>query len=513
MAEKSIKKNFIFNIFYQVLVLLMPLITTPYVSRVLGVDGVGLYSYANSIMSYFLLFAVLGTVSFGQRAIGYTQNNIEDRSRAFWEIFLLRTITSCVTLIAYFVFIFLVVEQGQFVIYLMLALNIFNVICDISWFFQGMEEFGKTVTVSCIFRLLYLAAIFLFVKSPDDLWVYILIMAGQAILGNLSLWALLPRYICKVKKIRPFRDIKSVIQLFIPTIAFQIYLVLDKSMIGWFSDSYTENGYYEQADKMVKLTLSAVTALGTVMSPRISRCFKEGNDELIRYYIYKSYRFIWLMAVPIMIGLIAISNIFVPIFFGQGYEKCAVLIPILSCLTVIIGLSNVTGIQYLIPTGKQNVLTITVLSGAVVNVCLNLILIPISASVGAAIASVVAELCVTVTGLIYLKMKKNFSIWRIVSTSWKYWVAGTVMGGVVFAVKIFLTVSVWALVVLVAVGVAVYFLMLLLLRDAMLMEILSKGLAILKRGGKTEQQPQSETAKEQSEETDFSEETNPSDTE
>lgn len=182
MAEKSIKKNYIFNLCYQLLVLFMPLIITPYISRVLGVEGIGKYSYANSIVSYFLLMAVMGTTSYGQRAIGYTQNDKESRSRCFWEVFYLRIITSSIMLLAYGFIVFCILDNGSRVIYVILALNILNVMIDITWFFQGMEEFAKTVTTSIVFRILYLITIFLFVKKSSDLWIYVLIMSARRFL-------------------------------------------------------------------------------------------------------------------------------------------------------------------------------------------------------------------------------------------------------------------------------------------------------------------------------------------
>lgn len=480
MREKSIKKNFIFNLIYQILVLVVPLIVTPYVSRVLGVDGVGEYSYANSIVSYFVLFAVLGTSTYGQRAIGYTQKTKEDRSRAFWEVFIFRIITGIITLVIYGGYLFIFVKQASFTVYAILALNIVNVMVDVSWFMQGMEEFDKTATTSIFFKILNLVCVFVFVKQATDLWKYVLISVGFTVLGNICMWIFLPKNLCKVSGIRPFRDIKGIIQLFLPTIATQIYLVLDKSMIGWFSDGYTENGYYEQADKIVKMALTVVTALGIVMIPRISRCFKEGNEEQVKAYIYKSYRYVWMIAIPIMFGLIAVSGIFVPVFFGAGYEKCKILIPVLSILTIFIGLSNVAGMQYFVPTSKQNMLTLTVIIGAVINVVLNAILIPFFASLGAAIASIVAEFCVTLVGLIYIKKKKFFELKPIFTCSFKYWIAGAVMFGVIFAIQFFIPEKIWSLAVLVSAGIVVYFVMLLILRDKMIFDFLSKAVVSLK---------------------------------
>ena len=455
--------------------LVVPIIVTPYVSRVLGVDGVGQYSFANSIVSYFLLFAVLGTTTYGQRTIGYEQQNVENRSRAFWEIFIFRLITAFITLGAYGIYVALAVKNGGLIIYLILALNIFNVMVDISWFVQGMEDFKRTATTSIVFRVLSVTSIFLFVKSPSDLWLYVLFTVGFSVLSNMFLWIYMPKYLCRVKGIKPFRDIKSIIQLFLPTIAIQIYTVLDKSMIGWFADGFTENGYYEQAEKVVRMALTAVTALGVVMIPRISRKFKEGEIEQVNNYIYKSYRFVWMMAIPIMFGIIAVASIFVPIFFGEGYEKCIYLMPILSILTIFVGLSHVTNMQYLIPVGKQNVIIVTSITGAVVNIVLNLCLIPWLASIGAAIASVAAEFCVTAVGLGYIVKTKRYKLLPVLTCSWKYWIAGAVMTGLLFLIKIYLPVTVWALIVLIAAGALIYFIVLVIIRDKMLLEIISKG--------------------------------------
>lgn len=476
---KSIKKNFIYNIVYQLFILVAPLVVTPYVSRVLGAEGVGLYSYANSIVSYFLLVAVLGTATYGQRAISYVQDNKEARSRAFWEIFILRAITSIITLAAYAAFVFLFTDEAQFVIYLILALNIINTIFDITWFMQGMEEFGKISTRSILFRLLSIISVFIFVKDAGDLCLYVLFMVAYTVLGNMSLWIYLPKYICKTKGIRPFHDIKSVLQLFLPTIAIQLYTVLDKSMIGWFTDTYVENGYYEQSEKIIKMATTAVTALGTVMIPRIAKVFKENNFELLKSYIYKSYRFIWMLAIPITLGLIAITSIFVPVFFGAGYEKCEILIPIFSLLAIVIGMSNVTGMQYLVPVGKQNVMTLTVIVGACVNLVLNLILIPRFYSVGASIASVIAETCVTIVGFVYLKRKKMIDLKPIFLSSVKYWIAGGIMIGLLFMIKIWLPITIWSLIVLILAGILIYTAMLLLLKDSFAWEIVRKGLEML----------------------------------
>ena len=465
MKEKSVKRNYVYNVIYQVLSIIIPIITMPYVSRVLGADGIGLFSYESSITSYFVLAATLGTTVFGQRAVSYMQGDIESRSREFWELFLFRVCTTAIALVGYlFAFLFILKDNGT--LYMILALNILGVAFDISWFFQGMEEFGHVVLHHIIFRVLNLVAIFLFVKTADDLYLYALILCGFNLLGNVSFWFMLKGKICKVKGIKPFRSIKEIIQFFIPTIATQVYTVLDKSMIGWITGSNAENGYYEQSEKIAKIALTVVTALGTVMIPRISRFFKEGNAEMMRKFLYKSYRFTFLLAVPITLGLIAVSDVLIPVFLGDGYEPCIRLLQVFSLLVICIGLSNANGMQLFVPTGRQNLLTVTVTVGAVVNVALNAVLIPFYGSLGACIATVVAEAAVTITGFIFIIRAKDLNVLKIFASAWKYFVAGAVMFALVnFAIKPFVKVGVWGLAILILSGIAIYFLSLVLLRD------------------------------------------------
>lgn len=481
MQPKSIKKNYIFNLFYQILLLIAPLVTVPYVSRILGAEAIGSYSYASSLAAYFVLFATLGSTTFGQRKISFLASDKEGRSRAFWELFLFRLVTVAVSAIIYLL-IFAVILKDSILLYFILTLNIVNVAFDVSWFLQGMEEFGKTVFLSSICKIANIIFIFIFVKTVDDLTIYALISVGFVVLSNTALWIYLPKYLCRVKGINPFRDTKGILQLFIPTIAIQVYTVLDKSMIGWFTEGKLENGYYEQAEKIVKMALTVVTSLAIVMIPRIVQKHKQGDHAAVKYYIYKSYRFIWLMGIPIMLGLIAISSVLVPVFFGTGYEKCMVLIPIFSILAIFIGFSTVTGVQYFVPTNRQNVLTLTVTVGAVVNLILNLALIPFFQSIGAAISSIIAEFCVTISGFIYIKKKKLFELKPIFTCCWKYWIAGIVMFAVLMVLKYFaFPVAIWSLITLIAIGVAVYGIMLLVLRDAFVLETMKKFVGLFRR--------------------------------
>ncbi len=375
MKSKSIGKNYIYNLIYQILLIIVPFITFPYISRVLGADKIGQNSFASSVVSYFSLFATFGITNYGRREISYVQDDRSKRSQVFWETKLLQLITSSIACFCYMCFVGFQEDRLFYFIYIFFILT---VAADVTWFFQGMEDFKKIVIRNSFFKILNVVYIFMFVKEREDLIVYVLGLAVFPFLGNCSLWYCLSEYVDKPNwhALKPLRNIMTVLSLFIPTIAIEIYTVLDKTMIGLITKSSFENGYYEQAIKMSKVTLSIITALGPVMIPRIGFYFQKGNMEKVQFYLYRGYRFVWFMGIPMCLGMIGISYHTIPWFLGDGYEKVSLLLNILSLLILAIGLNTLTGNQYLIPTKRQNTYTTTVLIGAAVNFTTNLILIP-----------------------------------------------------------------------------------------------------------------------------------------
>ena len=463
MSPKSIKKNYIFNVAYQILTILTPLITAPYLSRVLQPDGIGRVSFAESIVSYFSLVAVMGISSYGQREISYVQNDVAKHSEVFWNAKILGFCTAGITIVIYIIFSLLQKENAT--LYLILTLNLVANFFDITWFFQGMEDFAKTVTRNAIVKIMQICYIFLFVKDKTDLPLYVLGLGLFTMLGNLSLWPYLPKYITKVKlsALKPFKDFKVVLSLFIPSVAIQIYTVLDKTMIGVITGSEYENGYYEQAMKISKMLLVLVTSLSTVMVPRIGHLFENNKKDEIQRYMYRGYRFVWFLGIPMCLGIIMTADNFVPWFFGAGYEKVVPLLQILSLLIIIIGFSNVVGLQYLIPTKRQNKFSISVMLGAVVNFCMNTFMIYFFKSIGAAIASVVAETVVTMSMIIFIR--KELSARLMLMEGRNYFIAGAVMALALLPLARLFSPSVIHTLVMVVVGAAVYFAVLLIEKD------------------------------------------------
>lgn len=494
MAKKSITKNYIYNMVYQVLILVLPLVTTPYLSRVLGAEGIGIYSYTYAIVTYFILFGSLGVAMYGQREIAYAQENVEERKRVFIEIVLFRFVTIFVSSIIYY-FFFIRGEAYQ-IYYQILLLELIAAAFDISWFFQGMEEFKRTVTRNVLVRVCSVSAVFLFVKNKEDLALFTLIYSIGDLLGNLSLWLYLPKYIkgVKVKNINTFRHIWPIILLFIPQVANQIYKILDTTMIGNLVQDKAETGYYEQGQKVIRLLLTVVTSLGVVMVPRMASTFASGDKKQIQSYLKMSFRFVFFLAFPIMFGITSISEAFVPVFFGAGYDKVIILINVISPILLLMGVANVLGTQYLLPTKRQKEYTISVAIGVVFNFIANYILITKYASIGASIATVLSELLVVT--IQYQYMKKEVPFKELISLAWKYLVAGLLMFAVCFGIRFVLNIesviliqenmselikmdrdyfiNVISIIVQMVFGVLTYFIALILLKDDYVFKFIDK---------------------------------------
>lgn len=477
MTQKSIKKNYIYNLCYQILTMIAPFITTPYISRVLGANGIGTVSYIDSITSYFVLFATLGITTYGQREISYVQDNKEKKTEVFWNTKFLQFSTA---LIALFFFLVFTLFQENKNLYIIFSLNIIAVFADITWLFQGMEEFGKIVFRNTVFKIINIIYVFMLIKSNSDVWLYALGICIFTLLSNLSLWFYLPRYIGKpnLKRLHPYKEFSIVLSLFIPTIAMQVYTVLDKTMIGVITKNTFENGYYEQALKISRMILAVVTALGTVMIPRIGFYFEKKDVEEVRRLMYRGYRFVWFLGIPLCFGLIMVSSNFVPWFYGGGFDKVADLLKILAFLILAIGINNVTGMQYLIPTKRQNTFTFTVIIGACVNFIMNFILIKYFQSVGAAIASVTAETIITIVQLFIVR--KELNPVKILKEGNNYYIAGVLMTSMLFFAGREFTPSIIHTTLLVVIGAIAYLGILYILKDEFLLSNTEKILQKLK---------------------------------
>ena len=470
--DKKIIKNYLYNLSYQILVIIVPLITTPYVSRVLGAVGVGTFSYTNSITQYFILFGAIGLNLYAQREIAYRQGNKKDYSVTFYEIFIIKALCLMISIVLFY--IFATGYTKYTVIFYIQIIDIIAAIFDISWFFQGLEDFKKIVIRNFIVKIAGVICIFVFIKTSSDLWLYVLCHSLTILLGNLSMWIYVPSLVNKInlKSICLKKHIRPAIMLFIPQIATSLYTLLDKTMIGVLTGFESEVAYYEQSQKIVKIALTVATSLGTVMMPRIANVFANNEKEKIEYYMSQAFHFIFILSLPITLGLMAISPKFVPWFFGEGYNKVILNMIIISPIIFIIGLSNVIGTLYLLPTNRQKEYTSSVIIGSVTNIILNILLIPHFLSYGAAMATVCAETFVTLTQIYFVR--NDFNLKLIFKSNFKYLILSLTMFSIVFSTGLLFEATISTTIIQIVLGILCYLILLLLTKDDLIISIVNK---------------------------------------
>ena len=465
MKEKSVKKNYLYNLVYQVLTLILPLITTPYLSRVLGASQIGVYSYTNSIVTYFILFGSLGVSLYGQREIAYIGDDVAKRKKTFWEIILLRFISIIISMTVYY---FAIVRNGEYQLYYkILGIYLIASALDISWLFQGLEDFKKTVGRNLIVRTISVILVFTFVKRPEDLTKFLIIYSLADLIGNISLWAYLPKLLKgeKLGKLDVFRHFVPIMVLFIPQIAVRIYNVMDKTMLGRLIVDKAELGNYEEAYKIINVLFTIISSLGLVMLPKIASLHNKGELERLKIYLNKSFNFVFFLTFPMTFGIIAVANEFIPFFLGEGYDIAVGVSIVLAPLLILSGITNVIGTQYLLSVKRHKEYTNSILIGLIVNVILNAMLITKYRASGAAFATIIAQSFVVGSQMYYVR--KEIDIKNIIKMTYKYIIASVVMLLVCLVIGRYLRIqSVIAMLIKAGAGALAYFVMLIILRDS-----------------------------------------------
>ena len=469
MNKKTIK-NYIYNLIQQVLLVVSPLITIPFLSRSLGAEGIGTYSYAFALTNYFTLVATLGCDVYGRREISYVKNSLKNRSKKFWSIQIIKTICTLLVSVAYIIFS---LNNPNKTLLLILVFHLINVPLNIGWFYQGTEKFKK-ITIRTIFlKLAELLFVVFCIHSKNDLIKYTFGSSFINFLTFFVLWLDIKNDI-KFEKITlkdVKYDLKNCLQFFLPAIATSVYTLLDKTMLGILTRGYTENGYYEQAQKINIVLLRVVLSLGLVLLPQIAGAFKEGNKKQVKDLVNKSGKYVFFISLPIALGLICISDNFVPWFFGNGYNKVSELLKLSGFILIVQGLDDVFGMQYLVNVGKQKQYIISIFSGALTNFIFNLILIPKFASAGAIIASFIGELVIVLIQMYYVK--NNINLKRFFQQSKNYVIASLSML-ILIPLNNFLKVSILNTVIMTGLGMIIYFITLFILKDDTLINVIKK---------------------------------------
>ena len=400
----SIKKNYLYSVLYQILSIIVPLITTPYLARVLGTEKSGIYSYTSANVQYFILISMLGILDYGNRTIA-TLHSKEDRGRVFKEIYTIQFTTSVIALFIYAFYLLLGISS-YWGIAAMQGIAILASLFDISWFFFGVEKFGVTVTRNIIIRIASLFLIFIFVRDSDDLWKYVLISAGSILVSNIILWFFLKREVVlsKIDINQVLIHLKPCLILMLPLISRSVFVYLDKTMLGLLS-GMDETGYYEYSERVILAATSVITPLGTVMLPRISSLLSQGEERIAQRYTALSMDFVVGIGMALTMGSIAVADTLVSVFLGDEYVSCGSIVKMMSITIILVGWTNVIRTQYILPYKKDKVYMLAVFAGAVIDFMFNCLLIPKLGALGAAIGWVAAEIAITLSQTIYASRK------------------------------------------------------------------------------------------------------------
>lgn len=449
----STKKNIIYNTIYQTLLLILPLITAPYISRVLGAEVIGIYSYTYSIVYYFMLFAMLGINNYGNREIAKVRDNKEKLNKTFTSIYALQLTMSIIMIIIYIMYVLLIVKNNV-EIALIQGIYLISTALDINWFFFGIEKFKLTVTRNSIIKIISVILILLFVKRKEDIYIYTLILSISTLISQLVLWKFINKYV-KLIKIRiedVTRHIKPCAILFIPVIAVSLYKIMDKIMLGKITNM-TQVGLYESAEKIINIPMGIITSLSTVMLPKISNLFANKEEKKIKNYIKKSMEFEFMSSSALIGGLIAVAPIFVPLFLGEEFNDAIILVQCLATTIIFISIASIVRTQYLIPLEKDKIYVFSVIIGAVLNLFINLILIPKFEAVGATIGTIIAEFSVCIYQV--YKVRKELKINRYIKDGIRYILLGSMMCIIVMNVNFDINL-IMLLIIKVILGVTIY---------------------------------------------------------
>lgn len=390
----SIKKNYAYSSAYQVLNIIIPLITTPYLSRVIGAEGNGLYTYTYSVASLFNLFAQLGLSNYGVREIASCKEDRVLRSKTFWNIFCMNLISGGLVSALYALYC-MTLGNSYYPLCAIWALMIVGSTIDVTWMLNGCQEFKVPTIRNFCTRLASMVFILLFVRDSGDVWAYVLAIAAPTFINALCVWPFVTRYVDfsrpEWREMR--RHLKPNLVLFIPIIATSVYNLLDSFMLGSIGDM-KDTGYYNYASRITQIPLAFITALGSVVLPKMTEVIAGGRIAEAKGLVRETMWFMEAAAMAFSWGVVAVAPEFVPVFFGPGFDECVILIAALAPTIPLVSATNVMGVQYLVPSRRDRDFTASVVTGATVNFLLNLFVIPQFGAFGASLSTVAAELTV-----------------------------------------------------------------------------------------------------------------------
>ena len=383
-------KNYLYNLSYQILTIILPIVTVPYVTRIFTSEALGNYVFYNSIVSYFSLFAMLGIGVYGTKQIAAAS----DVSSTFWNIYAIQLIASILAMAVYIIAIFSIPQMGG-IIPLIVGITLFAKMIDISWLFSGKEDFKKITIRNTVVRIIGVISIFTFVKSSDDLYLYVFLIVIFDFLGQFVMWVPAKKFIkrpsfnTKIMK----RNLHPIALLFLPQVAISLYVVLDRTLLGLLG-SYSDVGIYEQGQKLISILLKVVSSLGVVMLPRVANLLSERRDKEAQNMVKFSFILYNLIIFPMIFGLIAVNEVFVKLFLGKNFQDVKYVLYVIVFNIMFVGWTNILGYQVLVVRNKNKEFMLSTTIPAFVSVAVNIAVIPFFGYIGASITSVVVEILV-----------------------------------------------------------------------------------------------------------------------
>lgn len=477
--KKSIKINIIFNTAYQLLVLIIPFITSPYIARVLLPAGQGSYSFVNSVVSYFCLIASFGFTNYGTVLVAKNRENKSKYSQIVWELILSKAFLTGIIGICYLSLVGsnVIINESYPLntkqVYYVLSLMIFSSAFDITFLFQGLENFGVLCLRNVFIKLLNITLLFCFVRNPNDYFNYVIIMTISSALSSVSTLLGIYKNVDKatINFKNLFHHFKSSFVYFIPTCSTTIFVLVSKTLLGSLEANPNASGYYDAADKLITIVNTIILSLNSVLLSRMTYLYEIKDQDGINNLNRKICELFWLVALPCFFGLLSINRYFTPAFFGADFSEAIVLVYLLLPKILISPVYSILSSIYFIPNGRLWQTNLFLFLGFVFNLIFTTILTIFFSVEGTAIASSLSELFLSCLFFIFSRKKVKFL--RFKSGFWKCFSASICMFLVCFFVGYFINgyfTSLWIAIIQIISGVLVYGILVLVFRERIVTE-------------------------------------------
>ncbi len=404
----STRRNAAYNVAYRMFSVLLPLVTAPYLSRTVGTEGVGLYSLAWNVSYVFVLLGMLGLNDYGVRTIAQCRDDREALDRTFSAIWQMQLMVAGTALLLWLGYVFLIAGEEKTIAAALTLMSV-SCLCSFDWCLMGLDLFKPIALRNTFVKSAAAVCVFLLVKSRDDLWIYGLVWSLATLIGNLSC-VLSLRHRVRYRPV-PLRESLAMLGpcavLFISVLAVNVYRTMDKVMVSAMA-GVAENGLYENAEKIIYCLSGFISAIGTVMMPKVAHMQQLGETEKIRKHIDRSMEAILCMVCAMAFGVAAVAERFAPLFYGEDFAESGRLMIPLAFTLIQIGFANVIRTQVVLPQKRDHIFVKSVCAGAVVNLIANACLIPAMKSMGAVVGTLLAEGTVPLVQFLYLRKEQPY---------------------------------------------------------------------------------------------------------